>query len=61
MANKIDPVFDIVDVKQDADGNYIALIDKFGSEISFKDADGNAIPFNKEVVDKFLRGKKDGK
>ena len=61
MANEIDPVFDIVDVKTDDSGKYVALIDKFGNEISFNDADGNPIPFNKEAVDRFLRGKKDGK
>ena len=61
MAKEINAVFDIVDVKQDASGNYVALIDKSGYEISFKDGDGNPIPFSKEAVDRFLRGKKDGK
>ena len=54
---QFDAVFDIVDVKQDESGNYVALIDKFGNEISFKDGDGNPIPFSKDAVDRFLNSK----
>jgi hypothetical protein len=49
------PVFDIVGVKTDENGNYIALIDRYDNEISFKTKDGEKIPFNKEAVDAFLR------
>ena len=49
------PIFDIVDVKADEKGNYIALIDRYGNEISFKTEDGKNIPFNKDAVDAFLR------
>lgn len=49
------PIIDIVGVKTDENGNYIALIDRYGSEISFNTTDGKKIPFNKEAVDRFLR------
>lgn len=49
------PIFDIVGVKTDEKGNYIALIDRYGNEISFKTNDGKKIPFNKKAVDEFLR------
>lgn len=49
------PIFDIVDVKTDEKGNYIALIDRYGNEISFKTENGGNIPFNKAAVDAFLR------
>ena len=49
------PIFDIVGVKTDENGKYIALIDRYGNEISFKTADGEQIPLNKEAVDAFLR------
>jgi hypothetical protein len=54
--NKMDNfAFDIVDAKKDENGNYVALIDRYGNEISFKTNDGKRIPFNKEAVENFLR------
>lgn len=47
--------FDIVDVVTDENGNYVAIIDRYGNEISFKTDDGERIPFNKAAVDEFLR------
>ena len=48
-------MFDIVGVKTDEKGNYIALIDRYENEISFKTTNGEKIPFNKKAVDEFLR------
>ena len=55
MNKEFDAVFDIVDVKQDKNGDYVALVDRYGNEIYFKTEDGERIPFNKEAVDAFLR------
>lgn len=48
-------MFDIVGVKTDEKGNYIALIDRYGNEIYSKTTDGEKIPFNKKAVDELLR------
>ena len=53
--------FDIVDVVTDENGNYIALVDRYGNEISFKTGDGKHIPFNKERVDELLRKQEEGR
>ena len=53
--------FDIVDVKKDENGDYVALIDRYGNEISFKTNDGKQIPFDKEAVDAFLRKQEDAR
>jgi hypothetical protein len=47
--------FDIVDVVTDENGNYVALVDRYGSEISFKTEDGEHLLFNKKMVDELLR------
>jgi hypothetical protein len=47
--------FDIVDVVTDKNGNYVALVDRYGNEISFKTEDGERLLFNKKMVDELLR------
>ena len=53
--------FDIVDVVTDENGNYVALIDRYGNEISFKTGDGKRITFNKEMVDALLKKQEEGR
>ena len=59
----MNPIFDIVDVKTDENGNYIALIDRFGAEFSLKDSEGKPLFFRKEAIDSFLlkKGENNGK
>lgn len=53
--------FDIVGVVADENGNYVALVDRYGNEISFKTRDGKRIPFNKEMVDELLKKQERGR
>ncbi len=54
MNKELDFSFDIVGFGTAENGDYTSMVANNGFTLQFQDEDGNIIPLNKEVIEKFL-------